>query len=227
MNIGSISPLTAFSFYATKSITTGEGGMLTTDRDDYAERAATMRLHGIGRDAWKRYSRAGSWSYEVRAAGYKLNLCDVLAALGLTQLQKCDQFWERRASLAELYRTKLSGVEELEMPPDVGEGGRHAWHLFILRLRSGKLELSRNEFIEELKQAGIGTSVHFIPLHRHPYYQENYGCPPASFPHAENAFQRCLSLPIYPDLRESQVLRITDSVVEIVRRSRKGKCVVV
>lgn len=225
--IGSISPLNAFSFYATKSITTGEGGMLTTDRDEYAERAATMRLHGIGRDAWKRYSRAGSWSYEVRAAGYKLNLCDVLAALGLTQLQKCDQFWQRRANLAELYRSKLAAVEELEMPPDVSEGSRHAWHLFVLRLRSEQLEINRDEFIEQLKQTGIGTSVHFIPLHRHPYYNECYGYSPATFPNAEDAFQRCLSLPIYPDLAESQVQRIVDSVVEIVRRSRRGKCVVV
>jgi perosamine synthetase len=225
--IGSISPLTAFSFYATKSITTGEGGMLTTDRDDYAERAATMRLHGIGRDAWKRYSRAGSWAYEVRAAGYKLNLCDILAALGLAQLQKCDQFWERRSNLADLYRSKLAGVEELEMPPDVGEESRHAWHLFILRLRSENLEIDRNEFIEQLKRAGVGTSVHFIPLHRHPYYQEYYGYSSATFPNAENAFQRCLSLPIYPDLGDSQVQRVADSVVQIVRKSRKGKCVVV
>lgn len=222
--VGAISELTAFSFYATKTITTGEGGMLTTDNDEYAERVSVMRLHGIGRqDAWKRYTKSGSWYYEVVEAGYKLNLCDILAALGAAQLARCDAFWKRRSELAGMYREKLSAIDELEMPPEVRNGDQHAWHLFILRLRSENLTVTRDEFIERLKERQIGSSVHFIPLHRHPYYRETYGYTGADFPHAEDAFSRCLSLPIYPDLREEQLERVVEAVTDIVSSNRKAK----
>ncbi|MGA8212727.1 MAG: DegT/DnrJ/EryC1/StrS family aminotransferase [Candidatus Sulfotelmatobacter sp.] len=222
--VGTVSELTAFSFYATKTITTGEGGMLATNNDEYAERASVMRLHGIGhQDAWKRYAKAGSWYYEVVDAGYKLNLCDILAALGRAQLTRCDLFWKRRSELAARYREKLSAIDELQMPPDVPNGDQHSWHLFILRLNTESLNVSRDEFIEHLKERQIGSSVHFIPLHRQPYYREKYGYSIRDFPHAEDAFSRCLSLPIYPDLRDDQLERVVEAVTDIVTANRRTK----
>ena len=221
--IGSISEMTAFSFYTTKTITTGEGGMLTTDNDRYAERASLMRLHGIGRDAWKRYAKSGSWFYEVREAGYKMNLPDLLAALGVAQLQKADQLWQQRAEIADYYKQEFSDVEELEMPPAITGHSEHAWHLFILRIRPGILAMTRDEFIEHLKKEGIGTSVHFIPLHRHPYYIREFGCKAADFPNAEDAFSRCVSLPIFPDLSRAQQKQVVSTVKQLISEySRKA-----
>jgi perosamine synthetase len=219
--IGCTSELTAFSFYATKTITTGEGGMLTTDDDAYAQRASLMRLHGISGDAWKRYSKDGSWFYEVQEAGYKLNLCDLLGALGSAQLKRCDQFMERRHLIANRYRARFAEIEELENPPDAGEDGQHSWHLFILRIRPGMLELDRDSFIRELKKAGIGTSVHFIPLHLHPFYAREYGYKPGDFPNAEDAYSRCISLPIYPDMSDEEISRVIQAVEQIVCSKRK------
>jgi dTDP-4-amino-4,6-dideoxygalactose transaminase len=219
--IGTISDLTAFSFYATKAITTGEGGMLTTDNDEYAERASMMRLHGIGRDAWKRYSREGTWSYEVHCAGYKLNLCDVLSALGVAQLRKCHRFWVRRRTIAQLYSERFVRLEELEIPPDGQSSGEHSWHLYILRIKRNSLAITRDEFIEELKELGIGSSVHFIPLHLHPYYARCHGYKMGDFPNAEDACSRCLSLPIFPDLTDEQVERVMDAVEKVVAKNRK------
>jgi len=223
--VGTISEMTAFSFYATKTISTAEGGMLTTNDDRYAERSSTMRLHGIGGDAWKRYSKTGSWYYEVQDAGYKLNLCDILAALGRAQLSKCDDFWKQRCQIAETYSRRFSQMEELELPPTVDPGCDHAWHLYILRLRPDSLDIDRNQFIQDLKSAGIGTSVHFIPLHLHPYYQRTYGYKQNDFPHAEDAFSRCLSLPIYPGLDKDEVERVIRSVEKVVQANRKRKLV--
>jgi len=225
--IGTVSELTAFSFYTTKTITTGEGGMVTTDDNKYAERISLMRLHGIGRDAWKRYARTGSWFYEVQEAGYKMNLPDLLAAVGVAQLQKADLFWRQRREIAAYYQKELSQIEELELPPGESEGMQHSWHLFILRLRLDLLTITRNEFIEQLKADGVGTSVHFIPLHRHPYYVRQYGCLPKDFPQAEDSYSRCLSLPIFPDLSEAQRKRVVQSVLHVVEKNRKKVMVVV
>jgi dTDP-4-amino-4,6-dideoxygalactose transaminase len=225
--IGTISELTAFSFYATKTITTGEGGMLATDDDEYAQRAKTMRLHGIGGDAWKRYSKTGSWYYEVQEAGYKMNLPDLLAAVGVAQLKKADLFWEQRCAIADYYQKELGQCEELEMPPAGPAGAQHSWHLFILRLRPDCLTIDRNQFIEELKTAGVGTSVHFIPLHRHPFYVREYGCVPEDFPQAENSFSRCLSLPIFPDMTGKQLARVVRSVKQICQKNLKRVMTVV
>lgn len=219
--VGTLSELTAFSFYATKTITTAEGGMLTTDNPEYAERAAIMRLHGISGDAWKRYSKEGSWFYEVVEAGYKHNLPDLLAAVGLAQLSKCDSFWRQRREIAAFYLDKLAGYEELEMPPGTKSMNDHAWHLFILRLRPEMLELTRNGFIEELKHAGIGVSVHFIPLHLHPFYQKAYGYRAGDFANAEDAFERCVSLPIFPGMNDSQMNRVVQAIEKIVCTHRK------
>ena len=219
--VGTISEMAAFSFYATKAVTTGEGGMLATDNDEYAKRAIKMRLHGIGRLTWKSDSPQDSWFYEVQHAGYKLNLPDVLAAIGVTQLHKCEAFWQMRREIARFYSERLGQIAELEMPPDAPTPGEHSWHLYILRLKAGALEIDRNQFIEELKKMGIGTSVHFIPLHLHPYYRDEYGYKPGDFPNAEDAYSRCLSLPIFPGLTSAQMIRIVSQIKEVVAKNRK------
>ena len=219
--IGSISEFTAFSFYATKTITTGEGGMLTTNDQAYAKRASTMRLHGISGDAWKRYTNHGSWYYEIVDAGFKSNMPDLLAALGLAQLKKAEAFHQRRREIADIYLQRLSRIEELEMPPTGNVNTTHSWHLFILRLRSKMLASSRDDLVHQLKQAGIGTSVHFIPLHLHPYYRNRYGYSSGDFPHAEDAFARCISLPIYPDMNDTDVERVVTSVEQFAQRNSR------
>ena len=181
-----------------------------------------MRLHGIGGDAWKRYSNQGSWYYEIVDAGIKANMPDVLAALGLAQLRKAEAFHMRRCEIAELYLRRFSDVEELEMPPAGDENSIHSWHLFILRLRPEMLAIGRNDLINHLKQAGIGTSVHFIPLHLHPYYQDRYGYRFGDFPCAEDAYTRCLSLPIYPDMTGADVERVVASVKRLLQRNPRS-----
>ncbi len=219
--VGAISDLTAFSFYATKTITTGEGGMLTTNNDQYSERASMMRLHGISGDAWKRYSREGSWFYEVISAGYKLNLCDVLAALGSVQLSKCTQFWRQRLKIAESYRQAFSEIEALELPPDAPTKGRHAWHLFVLRIRPDLLSITRAEFIDQLRKSGIGASVHFIPLHLHPFYAREYGYRPKDFSNAMDAYSRSISLPIFPGMTDVDVALVIKAVKQVVKSNSK------
>ena len=213
--IGSISQMTAFSFYATKTITTAEGGMLTTNDLRIADTVRMMRLHGIAGDAWKRYSREGSWYYEVQRAGFKCNLTDLSAALGLAQLYKADAFRQRRSAIAQRYIEAFAGVDGLEAPPGNNQDKSHSWHLFILRMMPDVLRISRREFIEQLTKRGIGTSVHFIPLHLHPYYQETFGYKYGDFPNAENAYSRCVSLPIFPDMSESDVNRVIAAVHEV------------
>ena len=215
--IGSNSEATAFSFYATKTITTGEGGMFVTNNENYARRAALMRLHGISGDAWKRYSREGTWYYDVIEAGFKMNMPDVLAAIGLAQLRKADAFHQRRCQVASTYMRHFAAMDELEMPP--AHAG-HSWHLFIVRLRPGLLTKTRNQFIDELKEAGIGTSVHFIPLHFHSYYSGQYGYSKGDFPNAEAAYEGAISLPIYPDMADGDVEYVANTVKRIVETNR-------
>jgi dTDP-4-amino-4,6-dideoxygalactose transaminase len=215
--IGSDCEAGAFSFYATKTITTGEGGMFVTNNENYARRAALMRLHGISGDAWKRYAKEGIWHYDVLEAGFKMNMPDLLAAIGLAQLRKADRFHQRRRKIASLYLNHLSAMEELEMPA-LADG--HSWHLFILRLRSGSSG-SRDQFIKSLKQAGIGTSVHFIPLHMHSYYQSHYGYKKGDFPNAEDAYERAVSLPLYPDMSDADVEYVANTIKQIVQESRR------
>ncbi len=218
--IGAVSETTCFSFYATKTLTTGEGGMVTTDNDAIADRVRTMRLHGIGRDAWKRYTAEGSWYYEVLAPGYKYNMNDVQAAIGLVQLAKCNDMHAQRAAIAERYDESFSKIAMLETPtlrPD----RESAMHLYVLRLNTEQLTISRNDFIRELKECEIGTSVHFIPLHFHPYYRDNYGHKPNDLPVAAREFERYLSLPFFPDMTDEQIDYVIDSVCQIAKRHRK------
>jgi dTDP-4-amino-4,6-dideoxygalactose transaminase len=172
-----------------------------------------MRLHGIQGDAWKRYTSEGSWYYEVVEAGFKMNLPDLLAALGVAQLRKADLFLQRRREIAEAYTRHFSDMEELEMPPS---HAGHAWHLFVVRIRHDLLRKNRNELIQELKQAGVGTSVHFIPLHLHPYYRDRYRYAKGDFLHAEDAYARAISLPIYPDMTDQELQRVIRSMKHLV-----------
>jgi perosamine synthetase len=208
--VGAISELTAFSFYATKTLTTGEGGMVTTDNDDLATRIRMMRLHGIGRDAWKRYSAEGSWYYEVLDSGFKYNLTDIQSAIGIVQLAKCDQMRDARVKIAHRY-------SEAFAPDD----RTSAWHLYVLRLNLEEISITRSEMIEKLKERGIGTSVHFIPLHMHPYYRKTYGYCAEDFPVASRQYERYLSLPIFPGMTPEQVDSVIESVLEIIKAAAR------
>lgn len=212
---GSIGDIGVFSFYATKTITTGEGGMVVTNDDRYAERVRTMALHGMSRDAWKRYTASGSWRYDVVEPGYKYNMTDISAALGLSQLTKADWMWQRRQEIAGQYSLAFSQLDELQVPT-VRPGIEHAWHLYILRLNLELLACSRDAFIEELRARGIGTSVHFIPLHTFSYYREAYAYDDDAFPVALREFNRMLSLPIYPSMADDDVDRVIEAVTELV-----------
>ena len=218
--VGTMGDITCFSFYATKTITTGEGGMATTENAEYADRMRIMGLHGISKDAWKRYSAEGSWRYEILEPSYKYNLTDVQAALGLVQLAKCDAMWRRRVALAERYTQALRLLDAFETPkvqPDV----QHAWHLYVILMNPKALGIHRDQVIEELKQRGIGTSVHFIPLHTHPYYRKRWGYGPGDFPVADNYFDRCLSLPLYPAMSDEDADNVIEALTDIAIRFRR------
>jgi dTDP-4-amino-4,6-dideoxygalactose transaminase len=209
-SVGTTAPITCFSFYANKCITTGEGGMAVTDDDRFAERMRLMSLHGMSKDAWKRYTSAGSWYYEVVAPGFKYNLTDIAAALGLHQLARARGFQQRRAEIAAAYDEAFKGLP-LVTPPGPLPGDTHAWHLYVLRLADGAL-VERNAFIEALFAAGIGCSVHYIPLHQHPYWRERYGLRAEDFPHSQHAYERMLSLPIYTRMSDADVRRVVAAV---------------
>jgi dTDP-4-amino-4,6-dideoxygalactose transaminase len=217
--IGTLGDITCFSFYATKNITTVEGGMITTENEEYADRMRIMSLHGISKDAWKRYMAEGSWYYEIIAPGYKYNLTDIAAGLGIAQLRKADTFLKRRVQIANRYHEAFQELNELNLPlaVDGKEGTTHSWHLYVIRLSLERLQIDRNKFIDELRRRGIGTSVHFIPLHIHPYYRETYGYQPNDFPVAYETYQRIISLPIYARMTDDDVERVIESVTDIVK----------
>ena len=206
--IGSISQFTCFSFYATKTLSTGEGGMITTNDDAAADRCRIMSLHGISRDAWKRYTAEGSWAYEILAAGYQNNLTDMAAALGLVQLGKLETMWRRRADIAARYDQAFAGRPDLQIPARDPEN-QHAWHLYMLRVAG------RDAFVDELRKRNIGASAHFIPLHLHPYYRDTYGYTPEAFPIATREFRREVSLPIYSRMSDRDVEDVIAAVLEI------------
>lgn len=216
--IGSLSEFTAFSFYATKTLTTGEGGMVTTANADAANRMRMMRLHGIEKDGWKRYTAEGSWYYEVHEAGFKYNFSDLQAALGLVQLKKCDPMRQAREAIAERYTAAFERFDALESPTLL-RNCASSWHLYILRLHQDKLVIDRNKFIEELGKSGVGASVHFIPLHLQPYYQRAYGYRAGDFPAAEAQYSRSLSLPIYPAMQPEDVEHVISAVAKILRNA--------
>jgi perosamine synthetase len=221
--IGTLGDITCFSFYATKNITTGEGGMITTENEEYADRMRIMSLHGISKDAWKRYTAEGSWYYEIVAPGYKYNLTDIAAGLGVAQLRKADAFLKRRMQIADRYHEAFQELNELDLPLvcEGEEGTTHSWHLYVIRLNLQWLQIDRNKFIDELRRKGIGTSVHFIPLHIHPYYRETYGYQSDDFPVAYETYKRIISLPIYARMTDDDVERVIESVTDIVKSNRR------
>ncbi|MFN8643955.1 MAG: DegT/DnrJ/EryC1/StrS family aminotransferase [Candidatus Binatia bacterium] len=218
--IGSLSRLSVFSFYATKNLATGEGGMVTTGDGELADRIRQRRLHGMTRDAWKRYSDVGSWRYDVAYAGFKYNMTDLNAALGLVQLQRLAAMQAERRRVVARYQTLLGDLEEIELPA-VRREIEHAWHLFVVRIRPERLRIGRDEVIRELNAAGIGTSVHFIPLHELSVYRNRLGAHAADLPVAAREWQRMISLPLYPTLSDASVERIADTLRAIVRRQRR------
>ncbi|MFD2614857.1 DegT/DnrJ/EryC1/StrS family aminotransferase [Paenibacillus gansuensis] len=216
--VGSIGDITCFSFYTTKNLATGEGGMVTASDEEVAERIRVMSLHGMNKNAWKRYSEKGSWYYEVNFAGYKYNMTDIQAAIGLVQLRKLDQMQALRQTYASIYQKAFASCDALITPYDSKEH-RHAWHLYVIRLQD-HVNISRNEFIVKLTEAGIGTSVHFIPVTSHPYYQQ-LGYRTELYPAAKEAYERAISLPLYPGMTEEQVHYVAEQVISIANQYRK------
>lgn len=209
------SDATVFSFYANKTITTGEGGMLVTRDAELARRARVMRLHGMSRDAFDRFTaKVPSWYYEIVAPGFKYNLTDIAAALGLHQLRRADAFQQRRAAIARRYGELLQGLP-LRLPPQAPPGERHAWHLYPVRL-ADDAPLPRDAVIERLFEAGIGCSVHYIPLHLQPYWRDRYGLVPEQFPHSQRFYERTLSLPIYTRMSDADVQRVAQALHRIL-----------
>ena len=205
------SDATVFSFYANKTITTGEGGMLVTRDEKLAQRARVMRLHGMNRDAFDRFTaKVPSWYYEVVAPGFKYNLTDIAAALGIHQLKRAQAFQQQRVQLAALYDEGLAGLP-LITAPRARAGDTHAWHLYVVRLADGA-GIERDRFIERLYGAGIGCSVHYIPLHLHPYWRDRYALSAAQFPHSQRAFERMVSLPLYTRMGPADVQRVVQAV---------------
>ena len=216
--IGTHGSAVAFSFYATKNMTTGEGGMITTNDDGLAARMRLLALHGMSRDAWKRYTEAGSWYYEVVEPGYKDNMTDLQAALGIHQLRRLDGFNRRRQQIAATYGEAFSDLPELLLPKELPDRN-HVYHLYPVQLDVDRLRIDRAQFIGELQKARIGASVHFIPLHRHPFYRQ-LGYEPADFPSAERIYRGLLSLPLYPKMSADDVADVTAAVREIVLANR-------
>ena len=214
--IGSRNNLAAFSFYATKNLTTAEGGALTGD-PELLERARVLGLHGMSRDAWRRFDKVGSWAYDIVAPGFKYNMTDIQAALGIHQLRRLEGFHRRRREVVGRYTRAFAASPALEPPTELPDASS-SWHLYVLRLRPERLTIGRDAFIEELKARNIGTSVHYRPLHMMSYYAEKYGFEPASFPVARDAFERMVSLPLHPRLSDDDVDDVIDAVLDLVER---------
>lgn len=217
---GTHSDASAYSFYATKNITTGEGGMVTSHDEALAEKMKVLCLHGISKDAWQRYSATGKWYYEVLEAGFKYNLSDVQSSMGIHQLRKLPSFLETRKRYAMIYNEILADVEEVETPPDKSDC-EHAWHLYTIRLNLDKLSVNRDEFITLLQERGIGTSVHFIPIPLHPFFVSYANLPQNHCPEAMALYPRIISLPLYPAMSEEQVVHAANQVKDLAHAVRK------
>ncbi len=216
--VGTQADITCFSFYATKGVTAGEGGMAVTAREVWAERIRRLSLHGLSAAAWSRYDKGGWWEYDVTELGYKYNMTDIQAALALAQMGRAEAMRARREAIADRYEKALGGIAGLKTPA-VAQGLRHAWHLYQIAVNAKEARLDRSALARALREDGIGVSVHFKPLHLFPFYQERLGLKPGAFPNAERCYAETLSLPIYPDLADSDV----DRVAQRVRYHLTGK----
>lgn len=219
-NVGTLSAATCFSFYAIKNVTTAEGGAVVTDDPELAARIRLYAFHGMSKDAWKRYTSAGSWYYEVMYPGFKYNMTDIQAALGLCQLEKLGQFLERRESIAALYDREFAGMDEITTL-SVDSGVRHARHLYPIMLNLERLTIDRARFIEELKAENIGTTVNFVPVHMHPYYRDTFGLKREDFPVAAAAYDRLISLPLYPKMTDEDAADVVEAVRKIAAHFRR------
>ena len=216
--VSKVPVLTCFSFYATKNLTTAEGGMLTGDPETI-DKARIWSLHGMSRDAWKRYSSEGSWFYEVLCPGFKYNMTDIQAAIGLHQLKKLSQFQVRRREIVQRYNAAFSHFEQFQLPAERSDV-EHAWHIYVLRLKPEQIGMARDQFIEELRIRNVSSSVHFIPVHLHPYYRDKYGYSAEAFPIAYREYQRMISLPLYPRMSDQDVDDVIEAVCDIAHKQR-------
>jgi len=212
--------ISVFSFYATKNMTTGEGGMIATADQELAERMRILALHGMSHDAWKRYAKDGSWSYEVVVPGFKYNMTDIQAALGIHQLSKLNDFIAVRQRYARLYDEAFADLPELATPITHADRS-HCYHLYVIRLDLSRLSIDRAQFIEELTLRNVGASVHFIPVHLHPFYREHFGYRRGDIVGAERTYDRIVSLPLYPRMTERDVQYVADVVRDIVTLHRR------
>jgi dTDP-4-amino-4,6-dideoxygalactose transaminase len=221
IKVGKLADATAFSFYATKNLTTGEGGMLVTDSPKLFDRASLLALHGMSRNAWKRYSAEGSWYYEILAAGFKYNLSDLQSAVGLAQLAKFPQMQKRREYLAGLFDRLLTPyLDMLDLPPRTGHT-EHAWHMYFIRLKPNALKIGRDEVLKQLIQNGIGVGVHFMPVHMHPYYRKLLGHRPADFPHALATYKQIFTVPFYPAMSDEDAEYVCSVLGSILKTNYK------
>jgi len=221
-SIGSVGDASVFSFYATKTIATGEGGMVTTDCDKTAERVRLMRLHGINKSVWNRYnSKSPAWYYEIVEAGYKYNLTDIASSIGLVQLGKANELLAKRQKISQLYSQAFENEPCIEIPTKRHPEDLHSWHLYVVRLNLEMMRIGRDQFIQEMVVRGVGCSVHFIPLHMQPYWRERYKLNPSNFPVASREFERSLSLPIFPSMTEDEISLVIESVKDVISAFRK------
>lgn len=219
-HVGTTALITCFSFYANKCITTGEGGMAVTNDDALAARMRLMSLHGMSKDAWRRFMSGGSWYYEIVAPGFKYNLTDVAAAIGLCQLSRSDELWRQRVAIAARFSAGLADVGELILPVELPDR-QHSWHLYAVRLVLERLNIDRASFIAKMNEAGVAASVHWMPLHMQPYYRDTFGYEPADFPVAQSVWPQLVSLPIFPGMTPDEVERVISVVRELAAAHRR------
>ena len=218
--IGKKGDCASFSFYATKNICTGEGGMLTTNREDIAEKARVISTHGMSKAAWNRYGKGGAWRYDIEYPGHKYNMFDIQAALAKTQMNKLDFMQDRRKEIVKKYEEEFSKLDGIKLPPEA-DYTTHSWHLYVTRLELDKLTIDRDRFIELMAEANIGTSVHFIPVHLMSYYRETYGYKEGDLPVAESYFDTIVSLPLYPKMTDEDVQDVINAVTDIINENHK------
>lgn len=219
-HVGSDADVACYSFYANKCITTGEGGMACTNSDEIADRMRIMSLHGISKDAWKRFTGEGTWYYEIIAPGFKYNLTDIASAIGVKQLERATILRSKRANIAARYRESLADVAELRLPVEA-PARKHSWHLFAIRIDLEQMRIDRAAVISLLKQVGVSASVHWIALHLHPYYREKYGFRPSDFPIAEKMSRELISLPLFPDMTQAEVDYVCEMLKKILYQNRR------
>jgi dTDP-4-amino-4,6-dideoxygalactose transaminase len=219
--IGSLSDATCFSFHPMKNITTGEGGMLTTNKPSFARNARALRFHGIDKEAWARYSKKGKPFYDVTGCGYKYNMLDIQAAIGLHQLDKLNKFNKKRAYLAGIYNKALGDIDELILPPIDCAYGTNSWHIYVVALKVEDLKIDRNEFILQLKKENVGCGVHYVAVHRQPYYKKTLGYKKGSLPVCDYYSDRIMSLPLYPLMNRTDAQKVAAAIKKVIKKSKK------